>query len=67
MTPGLALELNPYQDSCSMISSINDIVNIDKKLIQTIDLMGRKSPISKNKVLFYIYDDGSVEKKIIIF
>ena len=67
MTPGLNLELNPYQDSCSMISSINDIVNIDKKLIQTIDLMGRKSPISKNKVLFYIYDDGSVEKKIIIF
>ena len=35
-------------------------------LIEIIDVLGRKSRKLKNQPLFYIYDDGSVEKKIII-
>lgn len=46
-------------------TSINEIGNIDKKLIKVVDLLGRETEIEKNKVLFYIYDDGSVDKKII--
>jgi len=34
-----------------------------KELFRKIDVLGRKT---KNKPLFYIYDDGTVEKKIII-
>jgi len=35
-----------------------------KKLLYTVDLLGRPAKESNNTILFYIYDDGSVEKKI---
>ena len=38
----------------------------DKKILKFIDLLGRETKVKKNEPLFYIYDDGSVEKKIII-
>ena len=34
-----------------------------KKLIRITDLLGRPTKELKNQLLFYIYDDGSVEKK----
>jgi hypothetical protein len=37
-----------------------------KKLIRIIDFVGREVKETKNQPLFYIYDDGTVEKKIII-
>ena len=42
-----------------------DIVN-SKILIRTVDLLGRDSKDLNSKPLFYIYDDGTVEKKIIV-
>ena len=38
----------------------------NKELLKVTDLLGRKIKGNKNKTLFYIYDDGTVEKKIII-
>jgi hypothetical protein len=38
----------------------------EKKLISVTDLLGRPSKEGDNKLLFYLYDDGSVNKKIII-
>ena len=35
----------------------------NKKLLRTIDILGRET---KNQPLFYIYDDGTVEKRIVI-
>jgi hypothetical protein len=35
-----------------------------KKLVAITDLLGRPSLEGSNKLLFYIYDDGTVEKKI---
>ena len=52
------------QNSSSSII-INDNVQ-SKELIKTIDLFGRETKDSKNEPLFYIYDDGTVEKKLII-
>ena len=37
-----------------------------KLLLKVTDLLGRETKGTKNKPLFYIYDDGTVEKKIII-
>lgn len=38
----------------------------DKKLLRIIDALGREvSRIEKNTLLFYIYDDGSIDKKYI--
>jgi hypothetical protein len=45
---------------------INDFPRNKKKLIKIVDLFGRESYALRNKVLFYIYSDGSVEKRIIL-
>ena len=38
---------------------------VKKELIMITDLLGRPIKQSKNKLLFYLYNDGSVEKKLI--
>ena len=38
----------------------------NSKLIKVVDIFGRKSTLRKNTLLFYIYDDGTVEKRIVI-
>ena len=38
----------------------------ERKLLRITDLLGREIKELKNIPLFYIYDDGRVEKKIII-
>ena len=38
----------------------------DRKLIKVFDILGRQSIERKNTFLFYIYNDGTVEKRIII-
>ena len=37
----------------------------EKKLVSITDLLGRPSKENKNKLLFYIYSDGTVERKLI--
>ena len=39
---------------------------INKEHLKVTDLLGRETKGTKNEVLFYIYDDGTVEKRIII-
>ena len=36
----------------------------NKELLKVTDLLGRETKETKNEPLFYIYDDGTVEKKI---
>ena len=38
----------------------------NKQLLQTIDVLGRKTKDKTNNPRFYIYDDGTVEKRITI-
>ena len=38
---------------------------VEKKLVAITDILGRPTKIINNKLLFYIYDDGSVEQKLI--
>ena len=40
-------------------------VKEEKKLISITDVLGRPTKEIKNKLLFYIYNDGTVEKKLI--
>ena len=44
----------------------NNGQNDNKQLIKIVDLLGRESKDFKNQPVFYIYDDGTVDKKIII-
>tara|TARA_B100001142_G_scaffold330325_1_gene398128 strand:- start:46 stop:1818 length:1773 start_codon:yes stop_codon:yes gene_type:complete len=67
-----AIRLNPRRAEYefyvySPVSAIIDVrSNTNRKLIGIQDALGRNIKGVKNIPLFYIYDDGSVEKKIII-
>jgi hypothetical protein len=52
--------------SVSIIVSLIEEMNSDRKLNRITDILGRKSKQKKNTPLFYKYDDGTVEKRIII-
>ena len=51
---------------CNNTTSISEEKTRNKKLIRITDMLGRNAKIISNSPLFYIYDDGSVEKKIIL-
>ena len=59
---GAINEIRIYQNT----SSINNESSGVKKVLRTIDQLGREVNHSKHKLLFYIYDDGSVEKKFVV-
>ena len=37
-----------------------------KKILRITDILGRESNETNNVLLFYTYDDGTVEKKIVL-
>jgi hypothetical protein len=47
-------------------TGIINIKNTSKTLIKITDVLGKEMSYRKNTPLFYIYNDGTVEKKIII-
>tara|TARA_B110000305_G_scaffold127265_1_gene142488 strand:- start:40 stop:669 length:630 start_codon:yes stop_codon:yes gene_type:complete len=47
-------------------TGIDNFVVENKRLIKIVDLFGRESEEIKNQHLFYIYDDGTVKKKLIL-
>jgi endonuclease/exonuclease/phosphatase family metal-dependent hydrolase len=57
---GLKLEVD------AVISTIHDLENSNKNLIKIVDVLGRETKPKKNTPLFYMYDDSSVEKKIVV-
>jgi len=54
-----------FSTDCS-VTAIEETVNSEKELIKITDVLGREVIEKTNQSLFYIYDDGTVEKKIII-
>ena len=56
-------------DINGLISTSTFVAEIEskgKKLIKVVDVLGKESLSISNTPLFYIFDDGSVEKKLII-
>ena len=47
-------------------TSLFDITQNKNNLVQITDMLGQENPYRRNTPLFYIYDDGTVEKRIII-
>ena len=43
-----------------------DVKNHKRLLLKITDVLGRETPYKKRTPLFYIYDDGTVEKRIVI-
>ena len=48
------------------VTSIGEIDLFDKKLIKVVDMLGRETSINSNQTLFFIYEDGLIEKRYII-
>ena len=55
-----------YKYTCDNINSTTEINNINKKIISIKDILGREVDFKHNTLLLYIYNDGTVEKKITI-
>ena len=47
-------------------SGILNITDTEKSLVKITDMLGQETPYRRNTPLFYIYDDGTVEKRIVI-
>jgi hypothetical protein len=49
----------------NITTAVNEF-NANKTLLKITDVLGRESKPKKNTPLFYMYSDGTVEKKIVI-
>ena len=56
---------NNCSNFCSSITSLIQEHTTNKELLKVTDLLGRETK-QTNQPLFYIYDDGTVEKRIVI-
>ena len=56
---------NSCNNNCGSSTSVQEHTT-KKELLKVTDLLGRETNGTKNEILFYIYDDGTVEKRIII-
>ena len=45
---------------------VNNQISNQRTLLEVRDVLGRESDMIHNQPLFFLYSDGSVEKKIII-
>ena len=52
--------------SGNITSTFNIPINPNIKLEKTVNILGKETPFRRNTPLFYIYDDGTVEKRITI-
>jgi hypothetical protein len=50
----------------SNTTTIEETQNPNKNLLKITDVLGRKTKERRNTPLFYIYDDGTVEKRIVV-
>ena len=47
-------------------TAILDIAKNNKKLVKITDVLGRDTQPNSNQTLFYLFDDGTVEKRVVI-
>ncbi len=47
-------------------TGIGELNNSSKQLIKIVDVLGRETPFKPNTPLLYIYNDGTVERKVVL-
>ena len=52
--------------SIPLSNNISSATETNRRLIRITDLLGQEKKYKKNTALFYIYDNGTVEKRIVI-
>ena len=59
---GSWIALRTSQPGTTGIDNLGQTIS-NRKLLKIVDIMGRETEFKRNEVLFYMYDDGSTEKK----
>jgi hypothetical protein len=60
--PMLRMNFDP-----ASVSAVSDVKQVEKgKLIKIVDVLGRKTEKTKNSPLFYMYENGVIEKQLIV-
>tara|TARA_B110000305_G_C19106707_1_gene477839 strand:+ start:58 stop:411 length:354 start_codon:yes stop_codon:yes gene_type:complete len=54
-------------DIGNITSAFNIPINPNRKLEKTVDILGKETKPQTNTPIIKIYDDGSIEKRIIIY
>jgi hypothetical protein len=49
-----------------LTTGVNEVAQHEKQLLKIVDILGEESQPNKKGLLFYIYSDGTVEKRIVI-
>tara|TARA_B100001115_G_scaffold184373_1_gene186562 strand:+ start:1490 stop:1693 length:204 start_codon:yes stop_codon:yes gene_type:complete len=62
---GFYTSLLDCQSNC-ITSSISENSKNNKQIKKITNLLGQEIPLRKNTTMFFIYDDGSVEKRVVI-
>ena len=47
------------------LTSLEEIGLSNKKIVKVVDMLGRETSINNNQILFFIYEDGTIEKRYI--
>jgi len=58
--------LNTHASNCINTTATEALVPVKGKLVEVRDVLGKKTKIYNNQPLFLIYDNGTVEKRIVI-
>lgn len=51
---------------CNSTNYFNANSNVTKNIVKVVNILGKETKVINNQPLFFIYDDATVEKKIII-
>ena len=66
--PGTGVGMYSSLAACNQTCGVSAIEEhtTTKTLLKITDVLGRQTNQTRNKFLFYIYDDGTLEKRIVI-
>ena len=59
---------NPYWNDCDSTNTPTiSIIDIESRnLVKIVDVLGKEVEYQYNKILFFLFDDGTIEKKYIL-
>jgi hypothetical protein len=49
-----------------LTTGVNEVPKVEKQLLKIVDILGKESSSNKKGLLFYIYSDGTVEKRLVV-
>jgi hypothetical protein len=50
----------------NVVLAVDDFSYQKKELVKIVDILGRETSVNSNQTLFFIYEDGTIEKRYII-